>query len=149
MYLAGRAPDKALEKAELVLKAEPENVKAAILKASVLLRTRRRPEARQVLNGLLDRGVTEPDVYLLLALDAAQKNDAAGAVSILKKGAAANPDSVGIYAFLARVHAADKNYGAAEAAMQKVIAIEPENVNHRFSMANLLWNSNQRAEATR
>ena len=56
MYLAGRAPDKALEKAELVLKAEPENVKAAILKASVLLREKKEAEARQILNGLLDKG---------------------------------------------------------------------------------------------
>ena len=83
---------KALEKAELVLAADPENVTAATLKASVLMSEKKEAEARQILNGLLDKGVTEPDVYLLLALDAAQQNDAAGAVSILEKGAAANPE---------------------------------------------------------
>ena len=147
LYLASRASDKALEKAELVLAADPENVTAAALKASVLMREKKDAEARQILNGLLDKGVTEPDVYLLLALDAVQQNDAAGAVSILEKGAAANPKSVAIYAFLARVHATNKNNSEAEAAMQKIIDIEPDNAAHRFSMANLLWQANQRAKA--
>ena len=37
LFLLGRAPDKAMEKAELVLKIDPKNEDARLLKAAVFL----------------------------------------------------------------------------------------------------------------
>ena len=149
LYLGGRAPDKALERADLVLAAEPDNIPAAVLKASVLLQQKNVAEARKLLQELLAKGATDPDIFLLLALAALQENDPTGALDILQKGVAANPDSARLYTLMARAYAGSKKTDQAVAALEKVMAIEPDNLNHRFTMAALLWETQQRSQADR
>ncbi|MDD2338639.1 MAG: tetratricopeptide repeat protein, partial [Geobacteraceae bacterium] len=63
LFLAGGAPDKAMEKAELVLKREPKNEDAMLLKATVLLSKKEGEKARELLEGMIAQGLRKPDVY--------------------------------------------------------------------------------------
>jgi len=59
--------DKAMERAEIILREDPGNEDAQILKAAVFLAGNEYGKARAHLEGMLSRGVTKPDVYMLLA----------------------------------------------------------------------------------
>jgi tetratricopeptide (TPR) repeat protein len=67
LLLLGREPAKALEKADLVLKAEPDNEKAKVLRAGCLLAEKKEAEAEKILQGLIDAGSELSDVYLMEA----------------------------------------------------------------------------------
>ena len=62
LLLLSRNTDKALEKAELILAKEPENVDALILKATGLLTKNDNTGAIALMEGLVKQGHKEPNV---------------------------------------------------------------------------------------
>ena len=59
MLLQGRAFDKAVETADVVLKAEPANEQALIVKAAALLAKKESDKALGLMEGLIAKGVEE------------------------------------------------------------------------------------------
>ena len=60
ILLQGKMFDKAVEKADLVLKAEPKNEEAAVVKATVFIVQKRYEDARSLLEGKINEGVKGP-----------------------------------------------------------------------------------------
>ena len=56
-----------MEKAELVLTAEPKNEQALIVKAAVFVVKRKAEKSLTLLEGKIDEGVNGADMYLLLS----------------------------------------------------------------------------------
>ena len=147
LMLAGKMLDKALEKAELVLAAEPANSGAIVLKAAVLLNQKKESTARTLLEGLLRQGVSDPDVYALLALTLQRQGQADQAKAMLAQGVTAHPDSVKLLKLSAGICLQAKDFKGAEAVMQRVIALEPGQTSHRLQLAELYWQNGQQSEA--
>lgn len=149
LFMGAKVVAKALEKAELVLAAQPENIEAVCLKAAVLLHQGKAVAASELLNEGLNKGIGigDADVYVLLALAALQQKDPNGVRAAMRKGIAAHPDSVKLYTLKANVEARVGQLGEAEKALRKIIALEPKHLEHRLKLADLLWQTDRKAKA--
>lgn len=147
IFLAARAPDRALEKAEFVLSKEPANEMALLLKAAAWSRMDKVDEAEKILDTLLADGSTMPRVYLLLASVYNSRGEMARAEDILQKGIEANPQEVFLYAVLANVAVKQDKVSEAVDLLKKIIELEPEKAEHKLSLAALLWDLGQQEDA--
>ena len=75
MLLQGRAFDKALETADVALKAEPANEQALIVKAAALLAKKESDKALELMEDLIGKGSKNADAFLLVSAASIQKND--------------------------------------------------------------------------
>jgi len=148
ILLMARQPDKALEKAETVLKLSPGNEDALLLKAAALLSLKNSTEAFALLQQMQQRGMKRPELFLLLASTHLQNNRLQEAQGVLNTGIAANPQSIILYLTLADLYSRDKKIDEAAATMQKVIALEPKNSRYRLNLASLYWYAGQQDKAT-
>jgi tetratricopeptide (TPR) repeat protein len=147
LMLMSGAADKAMEKAETVLAQEPAHPEALMLKGSALLAQREFEPSVKVFEGLLQKGVKKPEVFLALATAQAQGHHLAQAEKTLKEGIAANKDSVPLNLGLAKFYSDAKQPENAVAAMRKVIELQPDQPMHKFSLASLLWDDGRQAAA--
>ncbi|OPX18875.1 MAG: hypothetical protein BZ151_12260 [Desulfobacca sp. 4484_104] len=67
LLLLGREPVKAMEKANLVLKSQPNNQQALLLRAGCLLAEKQEAEAEKILRGLIAADSELSDAYLMEA----------------------------------------------------------------------------------
>ena len=149
MFMGANVVAKALEKADLVLAAQPGNSGAVCLKAAVLLHQDKAAKASKLLNEVMNKGGGDAEVYVLLALAALQQKDPDGVRAALRKGIAAYPDSVKLYTLKADVGARAGRFGEAEKALRKIIALEPTHLEHRLKLADLLWQTDRKPKARR
>ena len=147
LLLMSGAPDQAMEKADIVLGKEPANPEALMLKGSVLLVKKDFEAAIKIFEGLLQKGVKKPEVYLMLATAQAQANNLPKAEKTLQEGIAANKDSVALHMGLARFYSDAKQPEKAVPAMRKVIELQPDQPMHKFNLASLLWDDGRQAAA--
>ena len=84
LLLLSRKETAAMEKADLILSAAPENQEAAILKGSVLLAQKDFSAAIQVFEDLFIKGAQNPDVFLLLASAYSRNENKNKAEQVLK-----------------------------------------------------------------
>jgi tetratricopeptide (TPR) repeat protein len=147
MYMGAKAVDRAIEKAELVLAAAPDNVGAICLKAAVLLHQNKADAAADLLNGLLAKGIGDEEVHILLALTALQQKDHSRAQAAMRRGVAAYPKSIKLYTLMAEAQARSGGFDDAEIALRRIIAIEPNNRDHRLKLADLLWQTHRQPQA--
>ena len=147
LLLISGAPDKAMEKAEVVLAKEPANPEALMLKGSALLAQRQLDDAARIFEGMLQNGVKKPEVYLALATAQAQGNNLARAEKTLQDGIAANKDAVALHMGLAKFYSDTKQPEKAVSAMRKVIELQPDQPMHKFNLASLLWDDGRQAAA--
>ncbi len=145
LLLASGAPDKAMEKARLVLGQEPENPEALLLKGSVLLAQRDLDAAAGIFEGLLQKGVTRPEVFLALAM--ARAGNLAQAEKTLQEGIAANKNSVALHLGLAKFYSETKQPDKAVSMLRKVVELQPNQPLYKFNLASLLWDDGRQAAA--
>ena len=81
----------ALEKAEYVLKIEPGNEDALLLKATILMAKQNDNEAMALLQSMEQRGMKRPEIYILTASAYLKGNNMTEAENVLRRGIAANP----------------------------------------------------------
>ena len=140
-------PEKAREKAELVLKKEPKNEEALLLQASVLLSRKEIAKARTQLEEMIKGGMTKQDEYMLLTATYVLDKDTKGLEKALQEGIAANPKSIPLNLGLAQFYTRTGRADNAVALVQKVITIEPDQINHRFTLAGLYWGTGNEQKA--
>ena len=143
LFLGARMTDKAQEKIDLILKADPKNEEGLLLQGALFLSKQDYSRSRLVLDGLIARGVTKPDLYMLLAALGQASGDAKAEEAALLKGIEINPKFAGLYLALADYHVRHKRLEEAAADMKKVIEIDPGNVRYRTMLANILLGRGQ------
>jgi tetratricopeptide (TPR) repeat protein len=141
LLLANRMPDKAKEKAETVLKLEPGNEDALLLKASVLMLEKDSSGALNLLTGLLRRGVKQPDLFILASSAQLLLNKTKEAEKTLLSGIEVNSGVIVLYMKLAEIYMREKQFASAVATVQKVIGLAPGNINYQLALAAIYWES--------
>ena len=136
-----------MEKAELVLKAEPKNEQALLVKATVFLIRKEADASRALLEEKINEGVNGPDMFLVLSASYQEKGDAAGTERVLRKGLEANPKSVGLNLALANLYVRDKRLEDAIDALQRVLALDPDRPVHKLNLASLYWETGKEEKA--
>jgi tetratricopeptide (TPR) repeat protein len=147
MYLAANLPDKAMEKADIVLKGDSLNEDALLLKSSIYLAQKKLGEADVILKGLKSKGSKSPELYLLLASTSLQRNDGPGAEETLKEGIKANPSSASLHMLLMNLYLATRRLPDALEQARHLIRIEPHIIRHKLMLAGLLWDAGQKKES--
>ena len=126
IFLVAKMPEEAMEKAELVLKKEPNNDEALLLKAGILIDGIKGDEGAAILNGLLAKKITKPEVYLMLFKNAMRNKDIQGGEKILLEGIAANPKSLDLYMTVSDFYMRTGKLAEAESVLKKMIQLEPK-----------------------
>jgi len=147
LFLAGREPDKAEEKADLVIKEDPGNEEGVLLKASVLLLRNDMADASTFLTGQIEKGSTHPEVYLLLAACYSREKRAGNAEETLLKGVDLNPSSVALRLALVDLYASSNRMEPALKGMEEVILLEPDQPRHKETLAALYWKEGEKKKA--
>ncbi len=147
IYLTAGAPDKAAQQAELLLGKDPGNGDALALKAAALLVTGHVPESRAILEGLLRKGLTKPELYIMLSNIHLMQKENAKAHEMLRRAAAANPTSAEVYFALAKTALVSGDIVNAEDSLKKIIALQPDKVTHKLNLASLYMDSNRKGQA--
>jgi tetratricopeptide (TPR) repeat protein len=147
LLLTAKKPDKAMERAQLVLKGQFDHAAAIQLKAAVLLSQEKVSDAQGLLDGLLARREADADGYALMALSFQRQKNTAKAKEILASGVAAHPGSVRLLLMTAGICARAKDMVGAEKAMQQVIALDPDQLIHRFNLAEMYWQAGKQPKA--
>ena len=92
LLMGARMIDQAQEKASLILTEDPKNVDGTILQSAIYLSKKDTAQARNLMEGLVNRGETAPDVFITLSLVLRQSDDVGAEENALLKGIAANRD---------------------------------------------------------
>jgi predicted Zn-dependent protease len=127
----------------------PEHEEAMMLKASVLLVQEKPGSAAALLEGLIAKGSSRPEVHHLLGSAYAREGRNQEAEKILLKGIAGNPQSAPLRVALARLYAEGGRVKEAMAAMDEVIALEPGAYAHREALAGLHWRAGEKEKPWR
>ena len=92
VYLTAGAPDKASAQADLILQKQPGNDDALALRAAVLLVTGHIPESRAILEGLMRKGLTKPELYIMLSNIHLMQKENGKAHEVLRRAEARRED---------------------------------------------------------
>jgi predicted Zn-dependent protease len=131
-------PEEALVRAETVLKNDPANPDATLMKASALLAQKREPEATvNLLEPLYAAGQRQRDLILLLAGAYLRQGQNTKGESVLKAGIEAHPQDIALHLQLANAHLRSGDLKASQAVMETVMGIDPKNPAHAIALARL------------
>ena len=148
IFLIAGEPDRAAEKADFVLRAEPNNEDGLFLKTAAYLAKQDPDMALACLEGLKTRTAHNPDFWLMTASAYVQKKDFQKAKEALLDGIAANPQSVLIHLALADIWLKMNRPDDAVPVLRTVIRLAPEAAGYRVNLAGLLWDRGRTPEAT-
>jgi tetratricopeptide (TPR) repeat protein len=143
LYLAGKATEKALEQAELVLFEDKGNSRALQLKAAALLQKKELNAAETLLSELLRRGVTDEDTYFFTATTAIYADDLKRAETLLTKGISVNPKSIKLLSLKANILMDSQRFSETETILKQIIDIEPAEKTHILRLAEFYWQTKQ------
>ena len=138
--------DKAMERAEIILREDPGNEDAQILQGAVFLAGKEYGKARAHLEGMLSRGVTKPDVYMLLAASYTRDKEYRSAEGVLVKGLKTHEKFLPMHRGLADVYMAAGRTEETASEVRKVIELEPENYGNRITLAGLYWDTGRQSQ---
>ncbi len=144
IFLVAKMPEEAMGKAELVLKKEPNNDEALLLKAGILIDGIRGEEGAAILKGLLARKITKPEVYLMLFRNAMRNKDIQGGEKILLQGIAANPKALELYMTVSDFYMRTGRLADAESVLKKMIQLEPKKAIYKLNLASLYMNTQRK-----
>lgn len=139
IYLSARQLDKANEKLAYVMARSPENHQGRLLEAGILLAENNPVQARAGLVKLQKAGMTDPQLFAMLAVIQIKDGDATAGQETLKQGIAANPDNIQLHYLLASILARTRQFDAAVSVMKAAARIEPDHNGHKFKLAELYW----------
>lgn len=146
-YRAERNPDQAIAVYEELADAMPRDPQAPFLAGLVKVEQKKLSEARLSFTRALERNPAYlPAVEQLVNLDLTGKQFAA-ALERVQAQLGKNPKVAELHLLHAKAHLAAGNTNDAEAALQQLIALAPENPAGYFLLAQLYVSSNQREQA--
>ena len=147
IYLGLQAPDKTLEEVEVILKREPANAEALVLKGAALVKMKETDRAIALLNEVVGKTITTPESYQILALAYRNRGDIRNAEDAIRKGIGANPAATPLLRTLADICATSGRKDEAAALARKAMEAEPTIKDHRLYLARLLWENGKEQQA--
>lgn len=147
LLLSARQTGKAIEKADLVLAQDSNNIDARVIKSSALLLEQKPQEALALLEPVVTSGLKNPQAFSVLALCYLHLKEEDKARQTLTLGTEANPEAVPLRLMLARIEAENKRMDVAVAQMQAAIGLAPDDRGLPYQLADLYWNFQQHEQA--
>ena len=148
LFLMQGSRDKAQEKADLVLKANPGHSEGLLLRGGILMAREEWGKGGELLEGLIARGMTKPDAYLMLAMARSSLKDSGGGETALLEGGRKNPSSLGIQKTLADLYASKGRVDDAAARIRRMMELEPANFGYGITLSGLYWDNGRKPEAS-
>jgi predicted Zn-dependent protease len=147
LLLAAGKLEQAKTHIDFILEHQPLKIDAQLMNCSILIGQQHYEEAEKSINGLIGQGVTQPELYLLLATARSRQNDPEGSEKALLAGIKVNPAAASLQLFLAHAYIQSKQTDKAAAALKQVMALEPQNISHPLALANLYLDAGRKDEA--
>ena len=145
-FLFGEA-DAAMEQAEFVLKDSKRNLDALALKASVLIRQKKQPEALAIIDDILKENPNHTDALSLKALIFMEKEDFAQALALIDAAKKSDNDNIGLDFFKIQLDAKTKNIDAVILDYQQLVTSHPENQEFKVTLAKIYTQTGKTKEA--
>ncbi len=135
LYLVGGVEERAEPLLEDVLKTEPDNVDALVLRGGLAARRGDLEGASRDARLALEKAPGHIDATILNASLAIRGGNAEAAIGLLTKAAERNPEHTGLRAVLAEVYSQQGRIDEGAAQLKEIIALEPRIVSHRMRLA--------------
>ncbi|MFO7884521.1 MAG: tetratricopeptide repeat protein [Desulfobacteraceae bacterium] len=146
LYLYLDKKEKALQAAEEVVDASPDNTDALLILAKLKQMLNFPNEARELYQKILQIDPENKDVYLILGSMYMDIDNTDEAFKVYSKMADQFPNSYTAHFFLGKIHALKKNAEYAEEAFLKTIECNPNLVEPRFELIKI-YKSRQAKDA--
>lgn len=137
----------AIELYKQVLKKEPNNSYSKFALATVYQKIGQFRQAKVLYYQMLKSGVENQEDVVGNLLDILIEDSPQDATYLLSRLAVQNPDSPSILAFAALAYNKAKNYDQAISLMQKVITLDPENIDYKYNLAVIYDQTEQYTKA--
>jgi len=141
LLLIGGHPERAMENIERVLAMDPGNIEGLLLKARIYLSGEEAYKGMAFLEEMILSGVRGPEPFLLLAKAHLGDGNVKGAEEVLLRGIAADDNSIRLRRMLLDVFRSEWKMDEAVAQVRRMIAIEPDNHDHKIELAVLCWDA--------
>ncbi|MDD1618486.1 MAG: tetratricopeptide repeat protein, partial [Methylococcaceae bacterium] len=139
--------DAAMEQAEFILKDSGQNLEAKALKASVLIRQKKQPEALSIIDNILKENPNHTDALSLKAMIYMEKGDYAQALALIDAAKKSDPNNIGLDFFNIQLNVKAKNINAVIANYEKLVASHPENQEFKVTLAKIYAQTGKSKEA--
>ena len=149
LYLLGDARDKGAALIEEVLKVEPANVDALVLRAALAARANDIASAERDVMAVLEKDPHNVEASILSASLATRAGKPDEAIRLLTAAVAQHPKHAGLRSVLADVYAKQGRVDDGAAQLQEVIAQEPQNAAYRVHLAEYYLAAQRSADAER
>jgi putative PEP-CTERM system TPR-repeat lipoprotein len=136
-HLAAKDRKAAIKKLEAAYQADPKSAQIALMLSSVHLGNDNVPRAKEILERLTQSQPQNPTAANMLATAYLQAGDRRRARQWYGKALTINPDFRPAIINLAQLDALEKRYDSARAALDRLLAKEPENQRLLYELATL------------
>ena len=147
VFARNRQTAQAFELVDALLRADPANPGAILLRAELLDSVGRGSEALDALRALADQAGPASAAGFRLVRVLVQQRQFEAAEPILAKVLEANPSNAEAWLAMARVHQGQERRGQAAAAFERALAEDPALNAARFGLAQLLTRQGERETA--
>ena len=135
LFLLGGAPDRAQSLVDEVLKVQPDNADALVVRAGVEARRNDIKDAQRDVGAALDKDPHNIEAAILAASLAMRSGKSDDAVTVLKRAIDDHPKHTGLHAVLASVYAQQGKVDDGADQLKEIIALEPKTASHRIRLA--------------
>lgn len=111
--------------------------KAAIVRATILIKRHKNREAELLLKSIIDKNSTYINAYETLGYLYLEEKRLGELIELFKQGSLKNPNNVGLFMGLADVYSKQNMHVEAEKIIKKVIEIKPEVYSYKVSLVAL------------
>lgn len=139
--------DAALEQAEFVLKDSAQNLEALTLKASVLIRQKKQPEALAIIDNILKENPNYTDALSLKAMIYMENEDFTHASALIDAAKKSDVNNISLDFFKIQLDAKAKNIDAVIDDYEKLVASHPENMEFKVTLAKIYAQAGKSKEA--
>lgn len=142
-FILGGDLAKATEQIDAVLKKQPTNSDALLVKAAIAEREGKDEDAIKQAGELIKTAPSETGAYALLADIYFKQQKLENSIEILRQGITANPKDVSLHMSLATVYVKQGENDKAAEMLQECVTLEPQNLQWRVNLAGFLMRTNQ------
>ena len=147
-YLQLDEPQRAYQELQRTLEIDPNNYKAHVDIANMLISAKNYKLAKeQHLDLLIQQDANDPDVHMAVANYLAGMQDLPGALQEMQKAIALDPKRSELYLNLGMLQFSNQQNGAAEASFKKAAELDPKSMNAQKALGSFYQRQGRYPEA--
>jgi len=145
--LLARDIDKAIEKKDIILNKDKDNIYGLLLKAGILLHQNKRADAKKVVEDVFSRHPDHVESALLLATYYSDDKKYDKAAEIINISLKHNPETLSLKSMLAKILYFSGDYEQAEVVFKNILDLQSDNFSNYLKLANFYQKTGKTEEA--